>query len=91
MNGALTNRLPNNLNVYFPGKDALEFLIALDQAGISASTGSACSIRATKPSYVVEALGISDDRADSSIRFTLGGPTTKEEIDETLERISKLV
>lgn len=91
VNGSMDNRSPNNLNVYFPGKDALEFLIALDQAGIAVSTGSACSIRATKPSYVVEALSISDDRADSSIRFTLGGPTTKEEIDEAIERVSKLI
>jgi len=91
VNGALENRLPNNLNVYFPGIDALEFLVALDQEGIAVSTGSACSVRAAEPSYVVSALGLGEGRAESSIRFTLGGPTTKDEINETVRSITKLL
>lgn len=91
VNGSLENRLPNNLNVYFPGVDALEFLVALDQEGIAVSTGSACSVRAAEPSYVVTALGLGEERANSSIRFTLGGPTTKDEIDKAVKCIAKLL
>jgi len=91
VNGSLVGRLPNNLNVYFPGKNALEFLVALDQEGIAVSTGSACSVRAAEPSYVVTALGLGEERADNSVRFTLGGPTTKDEIDKTIKSITKLL
>ncbi len=72
--------LPNILNVYFPGDDAQEFLTRLDRAGIAASSGSACRARAHQASYVLEAMGYLRERARSSIRFSLGRPTTKNDI-----------
>jgi len=91
INGSETNRLPNNLHVSFPGNDNQDLLIKLDQAGIAVSIGSACSIRSRQASRVVMELGIGEERATNSIRFTLGRNTTEEEIKETLKRISNLV
>lgn len=91
LNGPLGNRLPNNLNICFPNKESGDLLIKLDQAGVAVSAGSACSAKAPKPSHVISALGMGEKRARQSLRFTLGRPTTKEEIDAALERIIKLV
>jgi cysteine desulfurase len=84
--------LPNILNVYFPGHDAQDLLTKFDLLGLSVSSGSACRARATLSSYVIEALGHPQERAESSIRFSLGRPTTKEEIMravQILKRITK--
>jgi len=89
LNGSLEKRLPNNLNIYFPGKDGAEFMIALDQAGIAVSTGSACSVRLAKPPRAVLALGLGEERAKGSIRITLGYPTTEEEIQKVIEIITE--
>ncbi|MFH1759326.1 MAG: cysteine desulfurase family protein [Patescibacteria group bacterium] len=93
-------RVPNNLNIYFPGRPAQDLIIELDLAGVAASTVSACSARAAQPSHVIEALRQAkdssrklrmtsntggDDRPTSSIRFSLGKFTTQEEIDYVLE------
>lgn len=91
LNGSLKHRLPNNLHVSFPGKDNQELLIKLDQAGIAASIGSACSIRARTASRTVLALGFGEERATNCIRFTLGRPTTKEEVDTALLRMQSLI
>ena len=91
LNGSEKIRLPNNLHVSFPGQDNQELLIKLDQAGLAVSIGSACSIRSRKASRVVLELGLGEERATNSIRFTLGRNTTEEEIEETLKRISSLV
>ncbi|MBI2035486.1 MAG: cysteine desulfurase [Candidatus Liptonbacteria bacterium] len=77
-------RLPNFLNVYLPGIESQFFLTKLDLAGIAASSGSACRARALTPSYVIEALGHSKERAKQSVRFTLGKYTTKAEIDKVI-------
>lgn len=93
LNGpALTsNRLPNNLNIYFPRKSAEDLLIKFDMAGIAVSAGSACSARSSKPSYVLEACGFPAERIKSSLRITLGRPTTEAEIDEAIRRIKTIV
>ncbi len=83
-------RLPNNLNVYLPGIESQFFLTKLDLAGIAASSGSACRARSLAPSYVVEAMGYSRERAKQSIRFSLGKYTTKAEIDKTIKVIYNL-
>lgn len=75
-------RLPNNLNVYFPGRSAQDLCIELDMIGVAVSPGTACSSRASQPSYVIAALGFSGDRPSSSIRFSLGRQTTAREIEE---------
>ncbi len=81
--------LPNILNVYFPGHDAQDLLTKFDLLGLAASSGSACRARATLSSYVIEALGYSKERTGSSVRFSLGRPTTKAEIAHTLRIIKK--
>ena len=91
LNGSPGNRLPNNLNICFPNKESGDLLIKLDQAGVAVSAGSACSAKAPKPSHVITALGMGEKRARQSLRFTLGRPTTKEEIDIALGRIVKLL
>jgi cysteine desulfurase len=86
MNGIEKNpeRLPNILNIYFPGREAQELLTKLDIAGLAASSGSACRSRAMESSYVIETLGHSKERAKSSIRFSFGRPTTKQEVVDAL-------
>ena len=83
--------LPNILNVYFPGHDAQDLLTRFDLGGLAVSSGSACRSRAMESSYAIEALGYSKGRAKSSIRFSLGRPTTEREIGATLSIISKIV
>lgn len=82
---ALAGTLPNILNVYFPGHDAQDLLTRLDLAGLAVSSGSACRSRAMESSYVIEALGYDKGRARSSIRFSLGRPTSKHEISAALK------
>lgn len=86
-NGDLRNRLPNNLNVYFPGHKATDLLMKLDLAGIAASSGSACRARSSEPSYVLSACGLLRERVESSVRFSIGRPTTDAEIRESLKRM----
>ena len=82
-------RLPNNLNVTFPGVDAEAFIIYMDEEGVQCASGSACSSESSEVSHVLLALGKSEDEARSSIRFSLGKSTTKEDIDYTLEAVEK--
>ena len=90
LNGSEKSRLPNNLNIYLPGSSAHDRCIELDLLGIAVSPGVACSARSSKPSYVIEALGLGGDRASSSLRFSFGRYTIKEEIDRALKVISRL-
>ncbi|MCP6720051.1 MAG: cysteine desulfurase [Patescibacteria group bacterium] len=82
--------LPNILNVYFPDHLAEDLLIKLDMAGVAVSSSSACRARSTKPSHVLEALGLPTKRIKNSIRFSLGRFTDRQEIKEALERIKKV-
>lgn len=98
INGALSAKspitdraLPNILNVYFPKQNAQDLLTKFDLAGLAASSGSACRARASTTSYVIEALGHSKERARSSIRFSIGRPTTKNEIARALTVIKKTI
>jgi cysteine desulfurase len=82
-------RLPNILNIYFPGQNAQDLLMKLDLNGIAISSGAACSARSLKPSYVLEAIGLSEKRAKSSLRFSFGKFTTKEEINYTVKMLKR--
>lgn len=84
------NRLAGNVNVGFDGVDAELLLIMLDEKGICASSGSACSAGAIDPSHVLLAIGLSKKAAKSSIRLTLGCKTTKEEIDYVASLIEEM-
>ncbi len=81
--------LPNLINVYFPNHKAEDLLIKLDLNGIAVSSGSACASFSAKESYVLKALGYSENRIKSSLRFSFGKFTTKEEIKNTLKILSR--
>lgn len=91
LNGSLHNRLPNNINICFPGLDAEFAVISLDVSGISASYSSSCrTLKEDSSSYVVESIG-KKDCSLSSLRFTLGRATKKSDIDYLLEVLQKVV
>ena len=83
-NGAQEPRLPNTSNIAFAGVEAEGILMLLDQAGICASSGSACTTGSLDPSHVLTAMGCSAARARSSIRFSLGIYNTEAEVDYVL-------
>ena len=90
INGNLEHRLPGNINVIFKGKDSLEILLKLDEYGICASSGSACSTGEDKPSHVLTAIGLSPEEAFSTIRFSLGKENTKEDIDNVIKILASI-
>ena len=89
LNGDRINRLPNNVNLSFLGINGETLLIILDQNGICASSGSACSSGSLDPSHVLTAIGLSSQEAGSSLRFTLSEKNTRDEIDYTIDIIKK--
>lgn len=91
VNAATAIRTPNTTNMLFPGVDGEALLIALDLKGLACSTGSACSSGAVAPSHVLTAIGLPPEEARSSLRFSLGRHTTREEIDFALNVIPQTV
>jgi len=91
VNGARSRRVPNTTNLSFPGAGGEALLISLDLEGIACSTGAACSSGSTEPSHVLLAAGLSREDARSSLRFSLGRPTTAEEIDHAISVIPSVV
>lgn len=91
LNGHPTQRLPNNVNVCFPGLEAEPVLLGLDLQGIYASSGSACSTASLEPSHVLTAIGRSADVARGSLRVTVGQGTTEDDVDYFLEMLPPLV
>jgi cysteine desulfurase len=91
VNGEMKRRLPGNLNLTFPHLDGQSLVLYLDQAGIQASTGSACSSGDAEPSHVLLAIGRSEAEASASLRLTLGRETTAEQIDYVAEKLPPIV
>ncbi len=91
INGSRKHRLPNNVHITIPGSDNERLIFGLDAAGIMAAAGSACSASSDTPSHVLKALGLSDDVARASLRFTLGRSTTNADIDRLLETLKTLL
>jgi cysteine desulfurase len=85
------NRLPNNLNVSIPGVQGETMLLSLDMEGIAASAGSACTTGNSEPSHVLRAIGLTDEQARASLRFTLGKENTEEEIEDTIQVVAETV
>lgn len=89
VNGNTQNRIYNTSNICFPGVNSEQLILALQN--IAVSNGASCSSVTSQPSHVLKALGLSDEEALSSIRFSLGRFTTAEEIEETIERVTALI
>lgn len=91
INGSLENGLPNTLNVGFDYIEGEGIVLMLDQHGIAVSTGSACSSGDLEPSHVITALGVPPDKAQGSIRFSLGKDNTEHDIDRVLEVLPGII
>lgn len=89
VNGSTQQRIYNTSNICFPGIWSEQLILSL--GNISVSNGSACSAVTSKPSHVLKALGLSDEDALCSIRFSLGRFTTEEEIDFIIKKVTELV
>ncbi|HSX32657.1 MAG TPA: cysteine desulfurase family protein [Candidatus Saccharimonadales bacterium] len=87
VNGSQTHRLPNNLHVTLPGTDNERIIFGLDEQGILCAAGSACSADSGEPSHVLKAMGLTDDAARASLRFTLGKDTSQADIDRTIRAL----
>lgn len=91
LNGHPTLRLPNNVNVSILGIEGEAVILHLDELGICASTGSACTSGSLEPSHVILALGLGYEYAHGSLRFTLGKRNTKKDIDYVLKVLPGIV
>ena len=91
LNGHPTLRLPNNCNFSFPGVESEALLLRLDLEGIACSGGSACTSGSLDPSHVLQAIGLSRELAQGSIRMTLGPENTEEEVRTTLHTLKRIV
>jgi cysteine desulfurase len=89
VNGDMHRRVPHNLNVSFNFVEGESLIMAIKEVAVS--SGSACTSASLEPSYVLRALGRSDELAHSSIRFTVGRFTTRDEIDYTIELVQRKV
>jgi cysteine desulfurase len=91
LNGDAEKRLPNNINVSFNGIEGEAMVLYLDAKGIYVSSGSACTSRTLDPSHVVLACGLDREIAHSSVRFTLGKKTTREDLAYVLKVLPGIV
>lgn len=91
INGHIMKRLSNTSNISFNFIEGEGILMSLDLDGFAASTGSACTSGALEPSHVLSAMGVSPEKAQGSVRFSLGQYTTEKDIDKLLEVLPKIV
>ncbi|RSL31592.1 cysteine desulfurase [Salibacterium salarium] len=89
-NGPTQDKLPHITNIYMPGIEVESFLVQLDMAGISASSGSACTAGSVEPSHVLDAMFHDQKRASSSVRFSFGMDNTFEEVEYMAKEIKKI-
>jgi cysteine desulfurase len=91
INGDPAARLPNTSNLAFLGVEAQAILLKLDQEGVCCSLGSSCTTGAVRPSHVLRAMNLTNERARSSLRFSFGRYNTEAELDKVLEIIPRIV
>jgi len=91
LNGHPTKRLPNNAHFRFTGIEGEALILNLDEKGIAASTGSACSSKKLLPSHVLMAIGLDEVQAHGSLRLTLGRENTKEDVEYVLQVLPETV
>lgn len=90
VNGASKNRLPNNIHITLPGFDNERVLVQLEQQGVLAAAGSACSASSEEPSHVLRAMGLSNEAARSSLRVTMGRATAKSDIEHLIHTLTEI-
>ncbi|RKY81362.1 cysteine desulfurase NifS [candidate division KSB1 bacterium] len=90
LNGDREMRLPNNINISIKGVEGESLLLALDEKGIAASSGSACSAGSGEPSHVLNSIGLEKEAMQGSLRITLGRFTTEEEINYTFFSLKEI-
>jgi cysteine desulfurase len=91
LNGSHTERIANNTHFTFFGVNGEDLIIKLDENGVAASTGSACSVRKQKPSHVLKAMGFSYEEITGSLRLSLGLHNTKDEVDRVIDILSSVI
>ncbi len=91
VNGSMNDRLPGNVNMGFQFVEGETVLIMLDMEDICASAGSACSSGSIDPSHVLMAIGLPEEIARGSVRFTIGYENTMEEIDRTVDVLKRII
>ena len=91
LNGDSARRLPGNVNVCFEGIEGESLLLLLDEKGIAASSGSACTSGSLDPSHVLLAIGRVHDIAHGSLRLSLSEETTEQEVEEIIRAVSEAV
>lgn len=91
INGSMEKRLPGNSNISFKGVNGNELLMKLDERGICASAGSACSSGSSSPSHVLTAIGLPSEYAEGTLRVTLGEDNTKEDINYLVESLTEII
>ena len=91
INGTMENRLHGNINISFEGISSEEILYKLDEFGICASGGSACSSGDASPSHVLTAIGVPSELAKSAVRFTFGDFNTKDDVDYLVDVLVKIL
>jgi cysteine desulfurase NifS len=91
LNGDTVDRLPSNAHLSFPGCEGDSLLLLLDARGIECSTGSACTAGVARPSHVLLAMGLDEDLARGSLRFSLGHTTTESDVAAVADAIVPVV
>jgi len=91
LNGHRKHRLPNTLNLTLPGLRGESIVVAMDQHGISLSSGSACKSGSPEPTHVLIAMGRTEEEAHCSVRFSLSHNTTEEDIKETISALEQVL
>jgi cysteine desulfurase len=91
VNGSEENTAPHVLSISFNGLDAEMMLIRLNGEGIAVSLGSACNSKSIEPSHVLTAMKLPQEQIESTLRFSLGMPTTKDEIDKLLDVVTRVL
>ena len=91
LNGDPHSRLPNNAHFTFLGVNGEDLIIKLDEYGIAASTGSACSVNTQRASHVLQAMGFSHEQITGSLRLTVGIFNNEKEIEQTVTSLKKIV
>jgi cysteine desulfurase len=91
VNGDTTHRLPNTTNISFEFIEGESILLMMDELGICASSGSACTSGSLEPSHVLRAMGVPYTAAHGSVRFSLSIYNTREEVDYVVEKLPPII